>query len=128
MEFKDRKGRMIYLEESYGIIYAYLIEGNGRCDVGSIQFSISEYLDKNGEDVIIAYPEQIHIDESYQRSGIATQIIEYAKEIYDVVKFSQDSGCGGNTDEIHYSGEGLAFKNFCEMTGITENNVDYEED
>lgn len=127
MQFKDKKGRVIYLEGSYNTIYAYCIDENGKYNVESIQFSVSEYSGTCGDDVLIAYPEQMHINASYQRRGISTEIIKYAKEIYDKVKFAQDSGCGGNTDEIHYSGEGLEFKNFCEMTGITEDFFDYEE-
>lgn len=121
---KDKKNRTIYLKEINDIIYAYC----GEQELGSIQFCVLELSSKYGNDTSIAYPEQMHLDNSYQRSGIATEIIKYAKEIYNNVQFTSDTGCGGNTDEIHYTSDGLAFKNFCEMTGITKKYLDYEDD
>ncbi|GEM_PF-1457680 len=128
MEFTDKRGRKIFLEESNNIIDAYCIDEDVEEKVGYIQFQVTEYSSSYMESVSVAYPEQMHIKPQYQRSGIATQIIEYAKRIYDTVKFSQDTGCGGNTDEIHYSSEGLQFKQHCEGNGITECICDYEEE
>lgn len=124
MEFKDKKNRTITLKEIGDIIYANCNER----EVGSIQFYVPEFSCEYGNVNSIAYPDQMHIDISYQRSGIATEIIKYAKEIYSVVQFLSDTGCGGNTDAIHYSSEGLAFKNSCEMAGITKNHEDYDAD
>lgn len=128
MEFKDKKGRTIYLEKDNNTINAYFVEEYNRINVGSIQFMVVDNSTKYEDYKSIAYPEQMHIIEDYQRSGIATKIIEYAKQIYDQVCFYQDTGCGGNTDEIHYSDEGLQFKNFCESKKITRDLSDYEED
>ena len=114
MQFKDKKNRTICLKDYCGTIDAY--DGNDK--VGFIQFEVVEYLTRYGESEYTAYPEQMHIDGKYQRSGIATQIIEYAKEIYDNVKFAEDTGWGGNTNAIHYTSEGLCFKHYCETNGI----------
>lgn len=119
MEFTDKKGRKIFLEESNNTIDAYCTDEDMEEKAGYIQFQVKEYPSGYRGSVYVAYPEQMHIEPQYQRSGIATQIIEYAKQIYDTVRFSPDTGCGGNTDEIHYSSEGLQFKQHCEGNGIT---------
>lgn len=115
MTFDDNKGRSISLEESEGTIQAYC-EGK---EVGHIQFIISKYPDVNGNLISIAYPEQMHICKDFQRSGLATNIIRLAKEIYDEVQFL-DGNYSGNSDEIHYTADGSAFKSFCERTKITK--------
>lgn len=124
MRFNDNEDRKIRLVEEDSVISAYHNEDK----VGYIQFFTQEYFDKFGNSTILAIPEQMHIDRKYQRCGIATEIIKYAKNIYDQVRFATDTGCGGNTDEIHYSSEGLLFKHFCEMNKITNSDLDYDED
>lgn len=114
MKVTDKKGRNIFLEHNGCTIDAYH-EGK---KVGFIQFNVVEYSTSYVQSKYIAYPEQMHIDVKYQRSGIGVKIIEHAKEIYDDVKFAEDTGCGGNTNEIHYTPEGLRFKNYCETNGI----------
>lgn len=140
MKFTDKRGRNICLQERDDTIYANCedkeddlseedisFEGNNSF-VGYIQFLINEYPQGNGNDIRVAYPEQMHIKENYRRSGIATKIMKYAKEVFDEVLFMPDTGCGGNTDEIHYTSEGLAFKEFCEKSGITRYSSDYDDE
>ena len=128
VQFSDKRGRTIILKESYDEIYAYCIDGTIRTEVGYIQFHVIETTSKYTSGKTIAYPDQMHIISEYQRSGIATQIIQYAKQIYGTVQFAPDTGCGGNTDEIHYTSEGLQFKNYCEESGITEYSCDQEDE
>ena len=118
MQFKDKHNRTIQLKDADGTIEAYCVDDE-EAFVGSIQFHIQSFGDKYTEETTVAFPEIANIYEKYQRSGIATQIIEYAKTIYDDVYFSPDMGGGGKTDQIHYSDAGLAFKNSCEKNGIT---------
>lgn len=120
MEIIDKSDRNIQLKESFDTIRAY---HNGK-EVGFIQFLTVDCGNFN----TLAYPEQMNIVESYQRNGIATQIIKYAQTIYDIVKFAEDNGCGGNTNKIHYSDEGLQFKNYCELKGITQTTSYYVEE
>lgn len=126
MKFVDKEGRDIYLEENLDTIYAYNCiyetedEEESKEEIGYIQFLVQEQGGKYEDCQRVAYPEQAHVNKKFQRSGIATKIIEYAKEIYDLVQFYPDTGCGGNTDEIHYSDEGKAFKDYCEENGITK--------
>lgn len=116
MTFIDNKGRSICLEEeSEDTIRAY----NEGKDVGYIRFIVSKYPDGNGNLISIAYPEQMHICKDFQRSGIATNIIMFAKEVYDEVQFL-DGNPSGNSDEIHYTAVGSAFKSFCEKNEITK--------
>lgn len=97
MKFKDSKERDILLEEGYDTIHAYHIDGDSEKDVGYIQFQVTETSEKygNSKSKSVACPEQMHIKQHYQSSGIATQIIKYAKEIYEEVYFYPDTGCGG---------------------------------
>ena len=60
----------------------------------------------------------MHIKEDFQRCGVGTKIIETAASQVSVV-FAADQGASGNSDDIHYSSEGLDFKHFCEKKGIT---------
>ena len=120
MRFKDKKKRTIQLEESDGIIKAYCIDDGGVC-VGFIQFYVLCSGDEYTKETIIACPETANISEKYQKSGIATQIIKYAKTIYDDVYFSPDMGYGRKSNQIHYSDAGLSLKNSCERKGITRN-------
>lgn len=109
MEFKDRIGREIALEEKEGTIFAYDHSKETIKEAGYIQFRIQEGIDERS---IIAYPEQMHIKPDYQRAGIGTNIIKYAQTLYDNVVFAEDTGLGGKDDEIHYTSEGKMFKDF----------------
>ena len=115
MEFRGKSGRKIELKEHDGTIYAY----HKKCEVGKIDFAIIEVPYGYDGSVSVAYPRMMNVAFEYQRQGIATGIINYAKELYEEVRFYPDTGCGGNTDEVHYSAEGLSFKDFCERSGIT---------
>ena len=110
MEFKDRIGREIALEEKEGTIFAYDHSKETIKEAGYIQFRIQEGIDERS---IIAYPEQMHIKPDYQRAGIGANIIKYAQTVYDKVVFAEDTGLGGKEDEIHYTSEGKMFKDFC---------------
>ena len=117
MDFYDKRGRKICLKDDCDTIYAYHKNDDDIIEVGYIQFAVMNYLN----DSVLATPEIMHIKENYKRSGIATKIIEYAKEqLYDKIRFAPDTGCGGKTDEIYYSDEGLQFKIYCESRGITK--------
>ena len=83
--------------------------------IGHISFCIGRNTD--GEPAI-AYPKQMHIKEDFQRRGVGTKIIETAASQVSVV-FAADQGASGNSDDIHYSSEGLDFKHFCEKKRIT---------
>lgn len=120
MQFKDKHNRTIQLKDSDGTIEAYCMDDDG-VFVGSIQFYIRCFGDKYTKEITVACPEIANIFEKFQRSGIATHIIEYAKTIYDDVYFSPDMGCGGKSNQIYYSDAGLAFKNSCERNSITRN-------
>ena len=82
--------------------------------IGYISFCIGRNTD--GEPAI-AYPEQMHINEAFQRRGVGTKIIETAASQVDVV-FAADQGASGNSNDIRYSSEGLGFKHFCEKKRI----------
>ena len=82
--------------------------------IGYISFCIRSNANGNPA---IAYPEQMHVKEDFQRRGVGTKIIETAASQVDVV-FAADQGASGNSDDIHYSSEGLDFKRFCVEKGI----------
>lgn len=119
----DKYGEIYYLKhcETYDTVEAI---HSGDKIVGTIQFLVCRYESSYQDDCNVAYPQIANIDSNYQRRGIATAMIEYAKELYDEVVFARDEFVGGNTDDIHYSNEGLAFKNSCERKGITRALVD----
>lgn len=120
VQFKDKFNRTLQLNECDGTIKAYCVD-DGKSYIGQIQFCVLNLGGDYIENSTSACPQIATISEEYQKSGIATQIIEYAKTIYDNVYFSQDTGCGGKTNQIHYPDAGLAFKNSCERKGITRN-------
>lgn len=105
--------KKLVFEDYEDMIEAYY---NGE-KIGYIQFLLGAYGMDGG---YIAYPEQMHVCNRYQSQGVGTAIIIHAKEIYDKVKFMYDYGNSGNSNEIHYSDSGLAFKEACERKGITE--------
>lgn len=118
----DNNGATFYFEHYSDTIVA-IDSSNGK-EIGTIQFLVTKFENDYQDDCSVAYPEIANINSNYQRRGIATAMIEYAKELYDEVVFAKDEFVGGNTDDIHYSNEGLAFKNSCERKGITRALVD----
>ncbi len=126
-EFKDKKNRTIRLEECGETIRAYHVDGDEKIPVGMIQFDIKSHGDIYVEEKTVAHPEIAHVDPAYQKSGIATEIIKYAKTLYDDVSFYPDTGAGGMSGEIHYSDQGLALKESCERQGITRAAWDDED-
>lgn len=117
MNFIDKKGEKIDLRENSGRITAYNASGR---EVGFIDFDVKEFCDSYSPTVCSAYVNLMHIDGYYRRRGIATAIMQYAKQVYGNVAFYEDSGYGGKSGMVHYSAEGLAFKRYCEAQGITQ--------
>ena len=117
MNFIDKEGEKIDLRENSGRITAYNASGR---EVGFIDFTVTEFSDDYSPTVCSAYVNLMQIDGSYRRRGIATAIIQYAKQVYENVAFREDNGYGGKSDAVHYSAEGLAFKQACEARGITQ--------
>lgn len=120
MQFKDKLNRTIQLAECDGTIKAYCVDDD-ETYIGEIRFCVQSSGGDYEEETTAACPETATISEEYQKSGIATRIIEYAKTVYGKVYFSPDMGCGGKTNQIYYSDAGLALKNSCERKGITRN-------
>ena len=116
---KDNYGNVIRLNESNDIISAYYITDKHQEYAGEIQFLVINNCDKFGNESTSAYIQLANVLPLFQRRGIATQIIIYAKKLYDNVLFAPDLGYGGKSDGIHYSDAGLALKNSCERKGIT---------
>lgn len=114
-EFEDNKGRKIVLKHNNcsSTIEAYY---NDSC-VGEISFNVTKVGGDYSEERTYANPHTMNIRPEYQRAGIATEIIKFAKDVYDTVSFADDPGAVEDKDYIHYSMEGLAFKNKCEQKG-----------
>ena len=124
MQFKDKKDRNIRLENNYGTIFGYNIDKDNE-EVGSIQFKIDEYEMKYMESKKVAYPYIANIKAEYQRSGIATKMIEYALILYGDVRFAPNGIGSAFSDVIHYTDDGLGFKNYCENKGITKEIINF---
>ena len=110
LEYVGKNDKQLEFEESYDTITAYLMENGEREYVGEISFAVQIIGDERTEEKRIACPKIANVLERYQKCGIATQIIKFAKKIYDDVYFAPDTGSAGNSNDIHYSDEGLAFK------------------
>lgn len=125
MNFIDKEGRKIALTENDGIIQAF----HGKRQVGKIIFNVTTCGGdgKYSQEESVAYPYLINVIGGYKRAGIATNMIEYAKTLYDHVVFSDNVGSVENKDDIHYSDEGLQFKLFCEAKRITQ-GPSYDDD
>lgn len=104
-------------------ILGEIVVGNSKLEafyndkkIGFIDFQVTPDID--GE-VCIAYPSLMNVDASFRHKGVATKIIEEAKKTVTVI-FQAALGYSGNSDYIHYSDDGLSFKNYCEENKITK--------
>ena len=124
VRFTDKRGENIVLEESMnGKICAYNMSGRR---IGFIDFTVTEFFDSYSPAVCSASVALMHIDCDYRHRGIATEIMRYAQKLYGTVFFLSDEGYGGKSDAVHYTSEGLAFKQYCENQGITEPIVEID--
>ena len=121
----DKKGRDIELiigDDNIGRAYC------GGEEVGQLSFWVTDNGGDYTENTRSAQVHTMNVIEAFQRAGIATEIIKYAKEEYDSVTFASDPGTVEDKDDIHYSEEGLAFKRYCELNKITKDPDEYFED
>jgi len=121
----DKKGREIELiigDDDTGRAYF-----NGE-EVGQISFWVTNNGGDYTEETRHAQPHTMNVIDGFKRAGIATEIIKYAKEVYDSVSFASDPGTVEDKDYIHYSEEGLALKRNCELTKLTEDPDEHFED
>ena len=100
----------------------------GEEEVGQISFWVTDNGGDYTKDTRSAQVHTMNVIEGFQRAGIATEIIKYAKEEYDSVTFASDPGTVEDKDDIHYSEEGLAFKRYCELKEITKDPDEHFED
>ena len=128
LEYVGKNDKQLEFEESYDTITAYLMENGEREYVGEISFAVQIIGDERTEEKRIACPKIANVLERYQKCGIATQIIKFAKKIYDDVYFAPDTGSAGNSNDIHYSDEGLAFKPSCERNNDTKDVLENDDE
>ena len=102
LEYVGKNDKQLEFEESYDTITAYLMENGEREYVGEISFAVQIIGDERTEEKRIACLKIANVLERYQKCGIATQIIKFAKKIYDDVYFAPDTGSAGNSNDIHY--------------------------
>lgn len=112
INFKDKKGRNIQLEENNCIITAYH-QGKrvGEFVYEEINISGGGYE----EDKYLYELNSMNIYDGYRKSGIGTKIIEFGKEIFRNVTYPKDTG---SRHENHLSNEGAAFISSCLENGI----------
>lgn len=80
LEYVGKNDKQLEFEESYNTITAYLMENGEREYVGEISFAVQIIGDERTEEKRIACPKIANVLERYQKCGIATQIIKFAKK------------------------------------------------
>lgn len=115
MIIEDKAGRKIRLTEGNDTIWASY---NGGC-IGEFSLYVTRIGGEHEPEKTVAVPHVMNINEGYRRSGIGTAMMEYAKTLYDIVRFADDVGTVEDKNDIHYTDAGLQFKHYCEYNNIT---------